>query len=177
MMHQSCTRSVELFTIAVAALVTLAAFAPTINANAASTQPDSPSPDPKLNPQDVVRIVIGALSKNDANDNGIRTTWKFASPANQQITGPVERFIPMVKSPAYAPMINSKSAQYSDTQIQGDQAIQMVLLTASDGTKTAYVFQLSRQADGPLKGCWMTDAVFPLKPQAQPQPGADDLPV
>ena len=177
MMQPSCSRLVEVFSIVAAALVTLAAFAPNTRADPAATQPDSPSPDPKLNPQDVVRIVIDALSKNDANDNGIRTTWKFASPANQQITGPVERFIPMVKSPAYAPMINSKSAQYADTQIQGDQAIQAVLLTASDGTKTAYVFQLSRQTDGLFKGCWMTDAVFPFKPQIQPPRSHDDLPV
>ena len=176
MMQPSCRGLVEVFSIVVA-LVTLAAFAPNTRADPASTQPDSPSPDPKLKPQDVVRIVIDALSKNDANDNGIRTTWKFASPANQQVTGPVERFIPMVKSDAYAPMINSKSAQYSDTQIQGDQAIQMVLLTAADGTKTAYVFQLSRQADGAFKGCWMTDSVFPLRPQVHPPQGGDDLPV
>jgi hypothetical protein len=178
MMQPSFSRGAELLAIALACAAMLAMFAPRARAGDASTQPDSPSPDPKLKPQDVVRIVIDALSKNDANDNGIRTTWKFASPNNQSVTGPVERFIPMVKSPGYAPMLNSKSAQYSDPQIQGDQAIQMVLLTAADGTKIAYVFQLSRQTDnGPLKGCWMTDAVVPLKPQDQPRDNGGDLPV
>ena len=162
----------ELLIIAIACL----AFARAANAQPTS-QPDSPSPDPKFKPQDVVRIVIEALANNDANDNGIRTTWKFASPANQGVTGPVDRFIPMVKSAAYAPMINSKSAQYSDPQVQGEQAVELVVLTGADGTKAAYVFQLSRQADGPLKGCWMTDGVVPLRPQDQPHDGGKDLPV
>jgi hypothetical protein len=172
MLQPSNIRVLELLIIALACL----AFAPGTNAQPTS-QPDSPSPDPKLKPQDVVRIVIQALAGNDDNDNGIRTTWKFASPANQSMTGPLERFIPMVKSAAYAPMINSKSAQYGDPQVQGDQAVELVVLTGADGTKTAYVFQLSRQAGGPLKGCWMTDGVVPLRPHDQPHDGGSDQPV
>jgi hypothetical protein len=172
MMHPSNVRFLELLIIAIACL----AFAPRTNAQPTS-QPDSPSPDPKLSPQEVVRIVTQALANNDVNDNGIRTAWKFASPANQSMTGPVERFIPMVKSAAYAPMINSKSARYGDAQVQGDQAVELVVLTGADGSKTAYVFQLSRQADGPLKGCWMTDGVVPLRPQDQPHDGTGDQPV
>ncbi len=169
------SREVELLVLLVTCLTVL--FAPNARAEPPASQPDSPAPDPKLNPQDVVRIVIDALSKNDASDNGIRTTWKFASPANQSVTGPVDHFIPMVKSPAYAPMLNSKSAQYGVAQVTGDQAVQLVVLTAADGTKVAYVFQLSRQTEGQFKGCWMTDAVFPLTPQNQPRESSGDLPV
>jgi hypothetical protein len=170
-------RGLDAALIAIACFACIAAFAPRANAGPPSSQPDSPSPNPKLQPQDVVKIVVDALSKNDANDNGIRTTFKFASPSNQEVTGPIDHFIPMVKSAAYAPMIGSKTAQYSDPQIQGDQAVQMVILTAANGTKTAYVFQLSRQAEGAFKGCWMTDAVFPLKPQALPHDDDGSQPV
>lgn len=45
---------------------------------------DLPKPSLELAPQDVVRIVIGALSRNDEPhvDAGIETTFNFASPAN-----------------------------------------------------------------------------------------------
>ncbi len=152
-------------------LTSAASFAPA----APATQPDSPSPDPKLQPDDVVRIVIESLGKNDANDNGIRTTWKFASPANKQMTGPVERFIPMVKSPAYAPMLEKTEPHYGNVQTKDDVAVQIVVLIAPDGTKSAYIFQLSRQTDGDFKGCWMTDAVSPIKPPQAPP--SDALPV
>jgi hypothetical protein len=163
--------------VLVGMLCLTATLAPRADAGAPASQPAAPAPDPKLQPQDVVRIVVDALSKNDASDSGIRTTWKFASPANQSVTGPIERFIPMVKSAAYGAMLNSKSARYGDLQIQGDQALQMVFLTAADGTKAGYIFQLSRQSDGPFKGCWMTDGVFPMKPPAPPAGDANDQPV
>jgi hypothetical protein len=176
MIHSSANRVIELLLVLGTIGAALVMLAPRASGGPPSTQPDAPKPDPKLQPQNVVRIVITALSKNDANDNGIRTTWKFASPANQNATGPVERFIPMVKSAAYAPMLNSKSAQYGVTQVQGDQAVQAVLLTAADGRNVVYIFQLSRQTDGPLKECWMTDAVFPVVAQERPHAGGDDRP-
>jgi hypothetical protein len=69
-------------------------------------------PDKDLAPGEVVRIVVDALRDNDAKDNGIAITFDFASPANQKATGPLERFVPLVKSPAYAPMLNHRSAEY-----------------------------------------------------------------
>jgi hypothetical protein len=124
-----------------------------------------PKPDPKLTPGQVVRIVMDALKKNDAKDNGIVVTFDFASPANKEATGPLERFIPMVKGAAYAPMLNYKSAKYSKTLLlEDDQAMIAVSVVDAKGEVAFYMFQLSKQSEGDLKDCWMTDGVTRVKP-------------
>ena len=152
-------------------LCTFATIAPADPATQPAAAAKSPSPDPKMKPDEVVRAVIESLSTNDAADNGIRTTWKFASPANKEMTGPIERFIPMVKTPAYAPMLQRNQVHYGQLETQDDKAVQIVVLIAPDGTRNAYVFQLSRQVDGDLKGCWMTDGVIRINLPDEPPDG------
>lgn len=135
-----------------------------------------PSPKPELKPEQVVRIVVEALARNGADDDGIRVTWEFASPGNKKVTGPLERFAPMVKGPAYLPMLHSAAADYQPIVVIGDQAEQLVMLTDADGRKAYYVFRLSRQADGPLKDCWMTDGVFRVQPVEKPKPDEGEKP-
>jgi hypothetical protein len=148
-----------------------------------------PSPKADLTPVDVVKTVVDALKKNDANDSGIRTTFRFASPANQQMTGPIERFIPMVKSPAYLPMINSRSADVHELNIDQDTAQELAVIVDSNGDKVYYIFEMKKQPDGDLKDCWMTDGVIrveprdapadnaPAKPQPKPNPPGGSTPV
>src|SRR5690242_5340132 len=81
-----------------------------------------PAPSPKLSPDQVVGIVLKALQANDKKDSGIATTFRFASPANTRVTGPLSHFIPMVKSPAYRPMLNFKRVVRGKIQRSGDQA-------------------------------------------------------
>lgn len=120
------------------------------------------APDPAYSPQDVVRIVMEALHRNDQpyEDAGLETTFRFASPANKRITGPIERFISMVKGPVYGPMVNFQSVYYEDMLIEDGVAIQSVILTAPGGEVAAYRFRLSKQGDGEFEGAWMTDAVM-----------------
>ena len=126
------------------------------------------TPKPELKPDEVVRTVIEALKANDDKDGGIAITFDFASPANQEMTGPLERFIPMVKSPAYAPMLNHKSAEYGKLQVRDDLAQQLVTIVDAEGNEAAYVFRLSKQADGDRKGCWLTDGVIRVEPGQEP---------
>ena len=131
-----------------------------------------PRPDPKLTPGQVVRIVMDALKKNDAKDSGIAVTFDFASPANQKITGPLERFIPMVKGPVYGPMVNHKSAEYGKALLLGDEqtaAAVVVTLVDGNGETAVYLFTLSKQEEGDLKDCWMTDGVIRVKPGDDPE--------
>ena len=120
------------------------------------------SPSPKLSPAEVVSAQLAALKNNDDDDTGIRITFRFASPGNQAQTGPVDRFIAMVKSPAYWPMINHHSSHREPIEVDGNVAKQIVTLVSSSGRRTRYVFVLSKQEQPPCKGCWMTDAVMPL---------------
>jgi len=123
-------------------------------------------PDPKLSPEQVMHVVLDALKANNADDDGIRTTFRFASPANREMTGPVERFIPMVKNPAYRVLVNHKSAKVGRVEQKGDRAAAFVLVVDANGHAAYFVWQLSRQKEGELKDCWLTDGVAPVESPA-----------
>ena len=89
------------------------------------------SPSPKLSPAEVVSAQLAALKNNDADDMGIRITFRFASPGNQAQTGPVDRFIAMLKNPAYRPMINYQSDHREPIEVDGNVAKQIVTLVSS----------------------------------------------
>jgi hypothetical protein len=116
-------------------------------------------PNPELSPEDVVKIQVEALQQNDDNDSGIEVTFRFASPANKQVTGPLFRFKELVKNPLYRPMLNHKTADYSKMVFDGDTATQRVTIIESNGEATVYLFTLSRQNLSDCPGCWMTDSV------------------
>lgn len=118
-------------------------------------------PDPSLSPRDVVSIQMEALQKNDTpyENRGIEVTFNFASPANKRMTGPLERFALMVRTPTYAPMINHRTAKFENLMIEGEIAQIDVILTSKDGEYLGYRFTLSRQHGNPYEGSWMTDAV------------------
>ena len=130
----------------------------------------SVQPSPKLSPAEVIQIQIKALGKNDEphENAGIEMTFRFASPANKRATGPLDRFIGMVSSPAYRPMLNHRKAKYGEIQVTENKAVQSVVLTAQDGKKIGYVFTLSKQHGGQYDECWMTDGVSPFDPQEEP---------
>ena len=128
----------------------------------ASGAPD-PEPSPDLAPEAVVKIVVGALQQNDepSEDAGIATAFRFASPGNRAATGPLARFRAMIRS-GYSDMLGFRRATYGEMQFEGDEAAQRVTLFQADGSRTTYVFALSKQRGGECDGCWMTDAVVPV---------------
>jgi hypothetical protein len=127
-----------------------------------------PGPRKEYTPQQVVQVVMDALQNNDDKDSGIATCFNFASPGNKKLTGPLEHFIPMVKTAAYQPMLNFKSVDYDEAKIEDDHAEQLVTVTTSKGDIAMYVFQLSKQKDGDSKDCWMTDGVIRVQPKGKP---------
>ena len=132
--------------------------------------PDLPRPSAELAPQDVVKIVITALSRNDDpyTNAGIETTYNFASPANRVNTGPLDRFIRMVKAPPYGIMVDHAGSEFSEVVLTGNRAYQMVRLAADDGRTVVFAFRLSKQRDGEFRDMWMTDAVWPVADAAEP---------
>ncbi len=124
-----------------------------------------PMPDTSLQPGDVVKIVIDSLANNDYPypDAGIEATFNFASPANRVNTGPLDRFVAMVKGPVYGAMVNHKGSELSEVILRGNQAYQFVRLITSDDMEVYFVFRLGLQNDGEYKNMWMTEAVSPVK--------------
>jgi hypothetical protein len=127
---------------------------------AKSLDHDKIRPNPDLSPEEVVKIQVEALRNNDELDKGIEITFRFASPANKEMTGPLNRFVRLVKNPSYRPMLNHRTAEYAPIKISGDTATQRVTITGADGKASVYVFELSKQDLPDCQGCWMTDSVI-----------------
>lgn len=125
---------------------------------------DALVPDPTLTPGDVVRIQLEALRHNDEQDRGIAVAFRFASPANRANTGPLSRFISMIRKGPYALMLDFREATYGPVETVANRARQRVTLTGVRETM-AYWFYLSRQSEPPYVDCWMTDSVF-IEPSA-----------
>ena len=120
-------------------------------------------PEPKLKPNDVVRLQLLAMQQNDDSNFGIEVTFRFASPSNKIQTGPLKRFIRLVRNPSYRPLLNHINATFLELTVEEVFAVQDVIITTSNGERIGYRFRLSIQK-GPLyPGCWMTDSVTPFK--------------
>ena len=120
-------------------------------------------PEPELKPNDVVSLQLLAMQQNDDSDFGIEVTFRFASPSNKIQTGPLKRFIRLVRNPSYLPLLNHTNATFLELTVEEDFAVQEVVITTSNGERIGYRFRLSIQK-GPLyPGCWMTDSVTPFK--------------
>lgn len=116
-------------------------------------------PDPALSPAEVIRIQLEALRHNDDQDRGIAIAFRFASPANRANTGPLPRFIAMIRQGPYALMLDFREAAYGPVETVSDRARQRVTLTSARESVT-YWFYLSQQSEAPYADCWMTDAVY-----------------
>ena len=120
-------------------------------------------PEPELKPNDVVKLQLLAMQQNDDSDFGIEVTFRFASPSNKIQTGPLKRFIRLVRNPSYRPLLNHINATFLELNLEEDFAVQDVIINTSNGERIGYRFRLSIQK-GPLyPGCWMTDSVIPFK--------------
>jgi len=84
--------------------------------------------------------------------------FRFASPANKRMTGPLPRFADMIRNGPYRLMLEYRRAIFDPVRIEDDRARQRVVLLGTRETMS-YVFYLSRQTEGPWRDCWMTDAV------------------
>ena len=120
-------------------------------------------PEPELKPNDVVRLQLLAMQQNDESDIGIEVTFRFASPANKKQTGPLQRFIRLVRNPSYRPLLNHTNATFLELTVKEDFAVQEVVITTSNGERIGYRFRLSIQKGPVYPGCWMTDSVVPFK--------------
>ncbi len=125
-----------------------------------------PSPSPTLGPAQVIRAQLDALRLNDqpSKDAGIAIAFRFASPRNQEATGPLANFTQILRSPGYLPMLGHRIAGTGPLVIVNGVAIQRVTVVAADGQAYEYEFQLSKD---PTSGCWFTDGVIPV-PKAKP---------
>jgi hypothetical protein len=118
------------------------------------------SPSPKLSPEDVIRFQVGALSGKGELAQRIKRCYRFASPANRQNTGPIEKFERMIRSPEYAALLDARRFLVGRAHVESPElAHLLVTLVDGDGTLTCYRCFLTKQSAPPYRDCWMTDAV------------------
>ncbi len=126
-------------------------------------------PGANLSPEQVITIQLEALHHNDTptKDSGIATAFAFASPGNREATGPLARFIELVKSSQYKAMLNYRSVERDAIINHEGVAHQRVSIIDAQGNRAVFVFIVSRQTDGACPNCWLTDGVVrvPEKPK------------
>ena len=124
---------------------------------------DTSYPNPELKANEIVGLQLMAMQQNDVSNNGIEITFRFASPQNKVQTGPLSRFIMLFRNPSYRPLLNHLNATFLNLKVEGNVAIQEVIITTSKGTRKGFRFFLSLQQGEQFKDCWMTDAVIPFE--------------
>jgi len=117
----------------------------------------SENPKRAAEPGEVIQAVSTALRHNDSPipNAGIFTTFQFASPANLVVTGPYGRFLQLVKSADFAPMLRDNPQEFGELVVRGDHAEQILRVHSEDGHATVYRFDVARQANGG----WTVDGV------------------
>ena len=115
-------------------------------------------PSPDLPPEQVVQTQLDALKAG--TDADLAVVYRFASPGNQRSTGPVGRFIDLIKG-RFGMMVAHESAQLAPLFQNNDEAMQPVVLIDGDGQPHRFVWMLRRYELEGCKGCWLTDGVVP----------------
>jgi hypothetical protein len=156
--------------LAIALMVAFIPISDPISGGEKLAKKPSPSPSPEWTPGQVVEFQVEALQFNDrpSKDSGIAIAFRFASPENRKVTGPLAHFIEIVKAPGYRPLIDHRIAGYGASLIRGDVALVRVTVVAADGQAVEYEFRLSKDPDS---RCWFTDGVIPIPPKQEIDPG------
>ena len=119
-------------------------------------------PKIEIKPLQVVEIQLKGLMNNDEPNlnNGIKQTWEFAHPLNKKYTGPLPKFINLLKSKSYSMLINHLDSEIIEVFKSNNQYGFEVTILGND--KKYYKFQWVVERyyeEGPLKNCWLTTSV------------------
>jgi len=119
-------------------------------------------PNSGIGPNQVVMIQLNGLMKNDEPNlnNGIKQTWEFAHPSNKKYTGPLSKFISLLKGQNYKMLINHLDNEIIEIFKTSNKYGFEVTILSND--KNYYKFQWVVEKyyeEGPLKDCWLTISV------------------
>jgi len=128
----------------------------------ATAKADLIKPNNSIEPYQVLKIQLSSLQKNDDpyKNSGILQTWEFAHPNNQKNTGPLNRFIKMLKGDSYKMLLNHTIHKIIEVKLTNSVASYEV--TILDKNKSYYRFNWKVEKyikDGILKDCWLTTMV------------------
>ena len=130
--------------------------------NQNSVKADIVKPNSKIKPDEVIKIQLKSLMKNDvpSKDNGIKQTWEFAHPNNQRFTGPLDNFSKMIKGESYKMLIGHIGHEISEIDNDNKRALYEVIILGPEKKYFKFRWQVEKfLEDGPLKNCWLTTVV------------------
>ena len=119
-------------------------------------------PNSGIEPYQVIKIQLRGLMKNNDPflDYGIKQTWEFAHTANKKYTGPLTKFIKMIKGDGYKMLLNHIENEIVQIFKSNDKYGFEVTILGKD--KSYYKFQWVVEKyykEGPLQDCWLTTSV------------------
>ena len=123
---------------------------------------DLTKPNINIEPYQVVKIQLtGLMNNNEPNvDDGIKQTWEFAHPSNKKYTGPLPKFINLLKSESYKMLLNHLDSEIIEVFKSNNRYGFEVTILGND--KNYYKFRWVVEKyyeEGPLKECWLTTSV------------------
>ena len=127
-----------------------------------TTKADVVKPNNGIKPYQVVKIQLTGLMNNDIpnKNSGIEQTWEFAHPSNKKYTGPLSKFVNLLKSENYNMLLNHLESEIIEVFKTNDKYGFEVIILGND--KKYYNFQWIVEKyynEGPLKDCWLTTSV------------------
>ena len=125
-------------------------------------QADLVKPNNSIKPYEVIKTQLSGLMNNDIpnKDSGIKQTWEFAHPSNKKYTGPLPRFINLLKSESYKMLLKHLDNEIIEVFKSDNSHGFEVRILGED--KNYYKFQWVVEKyydEGPLKDCWLTTSV------------------
>jgi uncharacterized protein (DUF2237 family) len=107
---------------------------------------------PTMSCVDIIEYVMEGFQKNNAINDGIKKVYRYSSPSNKDMNGPLESFIKMIKSSTYHHLLNCKDWNYiNDSEYRTPDDIEYSVLvyikSNIDNNRYIYRFNLSRQYD------------------------------
>ena len=123
---------------------------------------DLVKPNNGIKPYQVIKIQLTGLMNNyiPNKNSGIEQTWEFAHPSNKKYTGPLSKFVNLLKSESYNMLLNHLESEIIEVFETNNKYGFEVIILAND--KNYYKFQWiveKNYNDGPLKDCWLTTSV------------------
>ena len=117
-------------------------------------------PNDKFSPLEVVDIQLTSLQSNSNDNKGIYQCWLFAHPENKKYTGPLGRFVAMIRSNPYDVLLGSLFFETKLISKNQTEAKVEVFLDGKNKNRYKILWILSKSnISKECTNCWMTTGV------------------
>lgn len=130
-----------------------------------TVRPSLPQPSPVRLPNDVIQLQMEALRNNSTvyPDAGIEVAYLFTSPEGKARFQSLDEFAELYHGPVYNDLLGHKATWFGPVEVVNGMAHVPVMIRTASEEEAGYIFVLSRQADGEMKDCWLTDRVIRIQ--------------